>query len=401
MSGDESLVLPGKARGLPPKSPSAPTGRRRRVLVLVARDIENPTRAGGDRHVCLLAEYLAARGCDVTILCSSLGGLSRTSHRNGTTVRRIAPLRLLPLGIWAWLLFGAGRRADLVVEDMIGAARAPFLAPLFPSRCVLGFWFQDNSGFFDTHYSRTVAALAGAVQRVVLGVHASQFAVCPSVASREWLVARGYSAERTGVFYPSADPENLSNPHVPFSGRRNCFVTIGNIRRVKRFEEAIRALRLVRRSVSDAEVVILGRQDDGRYLDELRAEARETGLADCVSFEIGVTDQRKYDILSRAKVLTVHSATEGFALTVTEAGLCGVPTVSNSSVPPEAYRPGQTGVLVPEDSPQAFAREIVRLFRDEGRWHTLSKGALNLSSQFRVPQADPALTRMLTELRVA
>jgi len=370
----------------------------RRVLVLVAKDIDNPSRAGGDRHVCLLAEFLARRGAAVTILCSSRKGLPKISRRNGTRIQRIAPLRALSLSIWARLAGGAGLRADLVVEDMIGAARAPFLAPLFPSRAVLGFWFQDNTGFFRTHYPVPVAALAGTVQRLVLATHVGTFIVCPSRASRDWLVSRGFPAERVGVFYPSADPDNLSQSSLEFSERANRFVSIGNIRRVKRFQEAIATLRLVRARIPDAELAIVGRREDDGYLAELRRFAIQEGVGDAVVFELDISDEQKYRLLANSKVLSIHSAVEGFALTVTEAGLCGVPAVVNSSVPPEAFLPGESGIRTQTDTAEAFAEEISRLFLDEGRWRELSRRTQELSRTFKEARPDEVLSSILDRL---
>ena len=348
--------------------------------------------------MCLLGEWLSQRGAEVTVLCAALEGLPRSDQRRGTRIRRVAPLRLLAVAIWARLGVGAGLKADLVIEDMIGAARAPFLVPLFPTHAVLGFWFQDNTGFFETHYPRPIAALAGAVQRVVLAVHRRREIVCPSQASREWLVAHGFPRDRVGVFYPSADPDNLAHGELGFSQRANRFVSIGNIRRVKRFQEAISTLRLLRATVPSAELAIIGRRDDVHYLAELMECARREGVEDAVRFEIDISDERKYEILAHSKVLSIHSAVEGFALTVTEAGLCGVPVVANASVPAEAYLPGETGVRTRTDTVEAFAQEISRLFVDEARWTELSRRTAEHSKAFKQPRPDPTLRLILDRI---
>lgn len=309
----------------------------------------------------------------------------------------MAPLRLLPLAIWARLATGAGLRYNLVVEDMIGAARLPFFAPLFPTRAVLGFWFQDNTGFFQAHYSARLAKLGAAVQSVVLAVHRQEATVCPSNASRDWLVnARGFRPGLVGVFYPSADPDNLADASIAFTSRPNRFVSIGNFRRVKRFEAAITTLAQLRETTPDAELALIGRPDDPVYLGELRRLARDLGVSDRVSFHISISDAQKYELLARSKALTVHSATEGFALTVTEAGLCGVPSVVNSSVPAEAFEPGITGIRVSDNSPSVYARELTRLMSDSMTWERLSRGALTLSQKFKKPSVEPSLEPIIS-----
>jgi len=52
-----------------------------RALVLAARDIENPRRAGGDITMWEVARRLAARGDEVVMLCSSFPGAPKHVKR--------------------------------------------------------------------------------------------------------------------------------------------------------------------------------------------------------------------------------------------------------------------------------------------------------------------------------
>jgi len=130
------------------------------VLVLVARDSDNPHQAGGDRHIGVLAEELAARGRAVRLLCASDPSLPAHSERRGVRVDRIASLRWLGPAVWARLLGGAGRHRAFVVEEMIGGARVPFLPPLFTRSPVVGVWYQDNTPLFRAQYGAVGARLA-------------------------------------------------------------------------------------------------------------------------------------------------------------------------------------------------------------------------------------------------
>ena len=85
-------------------SPPPPSGRRGPVLVLVARDGENPHQAGGDRHIGVLAEELAARGHPVRLMCGKDPSLPARAERDGVRIDRIASPRWLGPSIWVKLL---------------------------------------------------------------------------------------------------------------------------------------------------------------------------------------------------------------------------------------------------------------------------------------------------------
>lgn len=372
-----------------------------RALVIVARDTSNPARAGGDRHVCLLAEYLATRGFSVDLLCASYPSLPHIEIRSGVRIIRAAPLWVFAPVVWVRLLIGGSRQYCLVVEEMIGGARMPFLAPILSRARMAGFWYQDNTEIFAAHYGRLLRILAGYVQRFVIRIHSGGFIVCPSEGSRQWLLTRGYAPSQVAVFYPSADPEGFANPAPTFRQRANRLVTIGNIRPMKRFEEAIDITARVRKAVPDVELVIVGRPDDPEYLHALRSMSERPEVRGHVRFEVGISERRKYEVLSSSKVLLVNSAIEGLGLTIFEAGLSRVPSVVNSGVPADAICDGVTGVRVASTGPTGFLYPVQSLLTDEARWNELSEGAWNASLPFRKYRADSQLEGLVSNLIAA
>ena len=281
---------------------------------------------------------------------------------------------------------------------MIGGARIPFLAPLFTRTPVVGVWYQDNTSLFRAQYGAFGARLAGAVQRVVLAVHRHCVVICPSRASRAWLVSQGYDPSKVAVYYPSVDPFGLADPSRGFAERRNLVVAIGNLRPFKRFEEAIDVLGRVRLRVPDAQLAIVGRRDDSAYLRRLVERAKGSDVRGSVSFHLDVPDAEKFRLLGEAKVLTVHSPIEGFGMTIAEAGLCGVPSTVNPGVSEEVVEAGVGGVRVSAGDVEAFARETVALLSDAGEWARLSEGARRGAARYAKPRIDPALERVLEGL---
>jgi glycosyltransferase involved in cell wall biosynthesis len=169
---------------------------------------------------------------------------------------------------------------------------------------------------------------------------------------------------------------------LPFEARSDWLVSIGNFRRTKRFEEAIRVLAIVRRGIPHAELVLIGREQDGEYLHELRSLVLKLGLENRVTFRLGVSEEEKFGVLARAKVLTVHSPVEGFGWTIPEAGLYGVPVVGNPGISDEVLRVGLNGERVAFSDIEAYARDVSRLLTDGPHWRTYSQGARRVAMEF-------------------
>ena len=67
---------------------------------------------------------------------------------------------------------------------------------------------------------------------------------------------------------------------------------------------------------------------------------------------------------------------EGYGIVVAEAALCGRPSiVAGNSGLAEAVTDGQTGLVVPENDPDATAQPLVRLLQDACLRHLMGEHA--------------------------
>ncbi len=112
-----------------------------------------------------------------------------------------------------------------------------------------------------------------------------------------------------------------------------------------------------------AALVLVG---DGPLRDALAERARRHGRARVLPFE---PDRARLAMLLASADLYVSAMPhETFGLAVVEAQACGLPVVGvRSGAMVERVTPG-TGALVPPDSPDAMARCIASVSREEWRW---------------------------------
>ncbi len=351
------------------------------LLVLAAHDERHPQVTGGDLHLEMLARELSQRGWKVAMWTGRSTGLATEEDRNGVHLRRWSGGPLFP--VRAFLSGARDRSFDLVLEQVIGSSRVPFFARLWTPRRSVGFWYQDNRPLFRSMFSSTMTrSLASGLQEVLRLAYEKGPLLSPSETTRSWLISEGVRADRVAVSHPQVIVPPGAIPR-PYSARSDCFVSIGNFRRTKRFEEALEVLRRLRTAVPTAELHLLGRPQDARYLDVLRARAEEPDLRGHVHFSVGPTEEEKFAVLAGAKALTVHSSIEGFGWTVPEAGAMGVPAIVPPGVPVDVGKAGEGLVRVAAGDLEGYVRPLERWMRSEEDWRRSSGDAQERARAFQ------------------
>ncbi len=345
--------------------------------------------------MALLARELASKGHAVTLWSSSSPGLPRRDRSGEIIVRRLAPSRLLAPAVWTRFLAGAARGFDVVIEEAIGGERLPFLGPILSRRPCVGMWYQDNRPLFQASYGPWARRLATVLQAALLRMYRNRFLITPSETTRQWLISTGLAPDHTVVHNPKVAGGEHQASLTPFAGRRNRFVSIGKFQPLKRFEEAIDVLDRLTEAVPDAELVLLGREDNAAYLTELRSRIARSHFPAHISLVLNATDSQKNDILASAKALSIHSPIEGFGWTIPEAGLCGVPVLANLGTPAEAIEEGTNGTRVPIGDQEAYTRILARWMTDEPEWTRLSQGATRVAQRFADPVLSPAVESLI------
>ena len=192
--------------------------------------------------------------------------------------------------------------------------------------------------------------------------------VVPSTAMREVLERYGVRARTeivpTGIPLPEFSGGDGTRFRVEhgIAPTRPMLVYVGRVAFEKNIEFLLRALVLVRRSVTDALLVVCG---EGPALPRLREMAGDQGLGEAVRF-VGYLDRvtRLPDCYRAADALVFASRTETQGLVLLEAMALGVPVVSTAVMGTRDIVGHERGALVARDDEPDFAAKVVRLLRD-------------------------------------
>jgi glycosyltransferase involved in cell wall biosynthesis len=145
---------------------------------------------------------------------------------------------------------------------------------------------------------------------------------------------------------------------------------VGSITPRKGVEHLINALPLVKRSFSDAKLIVIGPEatGNGSYSADVRALVAHHRLQRDVYFTGPLSDMPA--VLNSLDLVVLPSLDERCSRTLLEALACGKAVVATRvGGTPEIVRDGVDGILVPPRDPRSLAEALLRVLTDDALRH--------------------------------
>ncbi len=327
-----------------------------RLLFVITRGDE---AGGAQTYVRDLAGALARHGHDVVVVTGTSGTLTSQLAEAGVPVvvlpalvREIHPLRDV----------AAVRELSAVIRryrpQLVSAhsSKAGIVGRLAARRAGIPCVFTVHGWAFNPSEPWPKRWLYRTIERCMAPL-ASRI-VCVSDDSRKRGIAAGIAPHRLVTIHNGIPDIEVTLRAQP--GRRGPLrvITVARFAPPKDYRTILLALQ-------GMPEVLLDCVGNGPLLPEMRALAREIGMADRVRF-LGHRDDVPR-LLAGAHVFVLSSRSEGFPLATLEAMRAGLPViVTEVGGAPEAVVPGITGYTVPPGDPEALRLRLRQLAADPG-----------------------------------
>jgi colanic acid/amylovoran biosynthesis glycosyltransferase len=177
-------------------------------------------------------------------------------------------------------------------------------------------------------------------------------------------------------------------------------LAVGRLVEKKGFDDALRALAILRRTEPGVHLDLAG---DGPLRAELEALAKELRVSDAVTFHGAVVRARVVELLAAAHLFVAPSKTardgnqEGIPVVLMEALAAGLPVVSTRHTGiPELVEDGVAGRLVDEGDAESLARAITELAARPESWPDLGRaGRRRVIERFELSVLNDQLVAIL------
>lgn len=365
-----------------------------RVLVVNWQDKENPQAGGAETHLHEIFGRLVDRGHEVTLLVSGWKGCEPRVSLDGMDVHRTGGRYTFSLAAPRYFK----RKLvdvpfDVVVEDL---NKVPLFAPYWVKAPValLVHHLFGTTAFQEA--SPPVALMTWLLELPIPRVFGAGPVMAVSESTREDLARRGM--DPTGIdvihngiqledYLPATPEERFDEPTILFLGR---------VKKYKRVDLIIRALKVLVAQGSRARLLIGGKGD---YVDHLRALVGRLELTDRVEFTGFLPEEKKLELFRRSWVHALTSPKEGWGIANMEAAASGTPTVASDSPGlRESVIAGETGFLVPHGDVKALAHEIDRLLSNPSLRDSMGARARAFAEGFSWDASTDAVEAFLSRV---
>lgn len=187
------------------------------------------------------------------------------------------------------------------------------------------------------------------------------------------------------------------------SGEMLRLVAVGRLIDKKGIEYAIRAVDIVRRTIPQTELRVIGEGPLRSQLEDLIQERKLRGHVEFLGWlkhdAVGAEIARAH-IMVQPSVTTADGEQEGIPTVLKEALASGLPVVATRhGGNPELVEDGSSGFLVPERDVEALAGRILDLAENSHTWSRMSRaGRAHVEQEFDVPVQSDRLHRLFLDL---
>lgn len=341
------------------------------------------------------ARYLAARGHTVSFVTSHFPGARSEELIDGIAVVRLGGVLTLWLHTFLHYMRRCRGHYDVVVTEGFGGSRIPRFAPLYVKEPIVTEWHQVHDALFANQYPRILVPLLNLLERLTAYVHRNTLV---RAGTKDWQDAfPRIGFKRENVFLvPVSIREDWLDRTQSHRVAAPTILWLGKFRQYKCPHHVILALKAIVKEIPEAQLILAGRHDDGRYLEKLQRLVAELNLEAHVRFRIDVSEEEKRAILSGCRVLALPSSVEGFGIVALEANACGVPVVASSGVPEGAIRHDDNGLRYPFGDIAALATAVIQVLQDEVLHRRLSENGVKFAREFRWSKVGAQFEDILT-----
>jgi glycosyltransferase involved in cell wall biosynthesis len=349
-----------------------------RILAINWQDLTHPMAGGAEVHLEEILRRAVSWGHEVSLACCTYPGCKLRESIGGMEVHRKGgrqSFNFIAPSLIRQIL--DEKPHDLIVEDI---NKIPFYLPMFfkmPHLAVIPHLFGRN---IYQEANPVIASYVYFAEKPIKSVYRKSGFLAISESTRDDLIGRGIAASRIGVAECGVDHETYT-PEQPITKYdRPTIIYLGRLKKYKSVHHLVQALPIVRKSVPDARVLIVG---DGDFMQPLRKLVTDLRLQEAVEFTGFVDSATKLMHLRRSHISVYPSPKEGWGITNIEANACGTPVVAaNSPGLKDSVSPEKSGMLYEYGNIDQFAGQLVRVLTDKPLYARLAEGGIEWAGRF-------------------
>jgi glycosyltransferase involved in cell wall biosynthesis len=360
------------------------------ILILNWRDPKNPSAGGAEVLTQELARRWVKKGHHVSQFSSMFNKAKKKEVIDGVHFIRQGSWWNVHFFAFFYYLRFLKNSTDVIIDEVHWF---PFFSALYaPQKTVILVCEIANKLLFQL-FPYPIAITWRWLEKIYLAIYKNVPAMAISQSTFDDLLTEGHISKNLIVL-----PMGLTRPakikHFP-KEKVPTLICVSRLNIQKGSFEVIEAFVLVKKKIPTARLWLVGSGTD-EIIAELKQKVLDNDLNSSITFYGFVTEERKFELLSRAHLLISPSKQEGWGLTIPEAGLMGTPSVVyNIRGFRDIIEEKKDGILT-NTNPIALSKGIISVLQNNAVYKKLQSAAEVKAKKY---SWDESATKALTFLK--
>ncbi len=352
-----------------------------KILILNWRDPQHPLAGGAEISLFHHALYWKSKGAQITWCASSYVGSKEEEYKDGISyIRKGSHFTSF---IMFFMFFLKNKMQHDVIIDCFHFF--PYFSIFYRDKPkVIGLINEVAGKIWFKNLFLPLAAIGFVLEPFIIRRYHNQTFITGSESARDDLLTVGLSSKRIHVIHHGFTPwkRNLNAKKRPFS-----LVFLARISKDKGIEDAIEVVERISKKYKNVHLTVIGKSESEQYQSHIISLIKKKKLERHCTIVGFVTENEKFSILSKTKLLIHPSIKEGWGLNVIEANSVGTPAIGYRVAGlVDSIVDGKTGKLVDQDA-ESLYKGTLSLLEDDVTYKKLSQEAILWSKKFSWEEA--------------
>lgn len=347
------------------------------ILMLSWRGPGHPLEGGAEQVMHEHAKAWIKAGHTVTLFTSSYQGAKKRDLLDGVEIIRSGKQFVdVQIRAFLWYLFGIHQKIDLVVDEFHGI---PFFTPLYAIRTKKVAFIHEVArevwklNPWPKPYSYFPAIFGPLVEPMIFKLYKKVPFITVSQSTKQDLIELGIHKKNIEVIH-----NGFNKPRVKKFAKEisPTLIYLGAISKDKGIFDAIEVFNRILKTDDMWKFWIVGKGGKNE-VEQFMKMAEKYGIKDKIKYWGYVTQNKKYELLSKAHVMINPSYHEGWGLVNIEANSVGTPVVAwNVHGCRDSIKDGKTGFLIEKGAYEKMSEKIIMLFNDKNAYTKFQKESI-------------------------
>ena len=363
--------------------------KKKMILALSWRDIRSPKRGGAEVQTHGMLMHLNSEKYKIIHISPMFKTAARCEDIDGIEYIRRGNVVSVIFYAFFYYIRNHGK-IDYVIDE---CNTHRFFTPFYvkkSKRIFLIYQLTREIWFINAKFPLNFIGYH--MENALLRLYRNTRTITESESTRKDLINVGFAPDNIAVIHIGLNPEIDKTAGLDIKKyRKPVFIYVGRYSAYKGIDICIKAFGIVKKTIPDAKMWIVGKKDEAFFDRELRpiCDGARLSISDKEDNDYDITlwgfvsESKKYELMKQAHLLLFPSVREGWGIIVTEAALLGTPSaVSNVPGCCDAVDFGKAGYLCNERTAKEFARKMIESVNDISDYEQISKNAQNFAQGF-------------------